>query len=130
MQGYTTDVGDNAAKLGSKSKMHGPERFIAGSFASCVSSVKEWSTYRWKSMWNKRKDCLMMKESVGWTSLQLTIRLLNLKRLQLNKIEQVLTGHCNLQRHKKITGRSEFCLRPKCSLEDKTTNHQSWAPTI
>ena len=36
---------------------------------------------------------------------------------------QVLTGHCNLQRHKKTTGRAESSLRPKCSLENETPNH-------
>ena len=75
-------------------------------------------------MWNKRKDSLKMKESVRWTSSRLTIHLLNLKRPQLNKVVQVLTGHCNLQRHKKITGRVEFFLCPKCSIEDETPNHQ------
>ena len=64
-----------------------------------------------------------MKESVGWTSSRLTIRLLNLKRPQLNRVVQVLTGHCNLQRHKKTTGRAESFLGPKCSLEDETPNH-------
>ena len=74
-------------------------------------------------MWNKRKDCLRMKESVGWTSSRLTIHLLNLKRPQLNRVVQVLTGHCNLQRHKKTTGRAESSLCPKCKLEDETPNH-------
>ena len=74
-------------------------------------------------MWNKRKDCLRMKESVGWTFLRLTIRLLNLKRPQLNWAVKVLTGHCNLQRHKKTTGQAESSLCPKCSLEDETPNH-------
>ena len=55
-------------------------------------------------MWNKRKDCLRLKESVEWTSSRLTIRLLNRKTRQLSKVVQVLTGHCNLQRHKKTTG--------------------------
>ena len=59
-------------------------------------------------MRNERKDCLRIKESVGWTSSQLTIHLLNLKRPQLNRVEQVLTGHRNLQLHKKTTGRAEF----------------------
>ena len=36
---------------------------------------------------------------------------------------QVLTGHCNLQRHKKTTGHAESSLCPKCSLENKTPNH-------
>ena len=74
-------------------------------------------------MWIKRKDCLKMKESVDWTSSRLTIRLHNLKRPQLNIVVQVLTGHCNLERHKKTTGRAEPSLCPKCSLEDETPNH-------
>ena len=103
--------------------MHGPEPFITVPYASCVSTVKDWSTDRWKSMWNKRKDCLRMKESLGWTSSRLTIRLLKLKRPQLNRVVQVLTGHCNLQRQKKTTDRAESSLCPKCSLEDETSNH-------
>ena len=73
-------------------------------------------------MRNERKDRLRIKESVRWTSFRLTIRLLNLKRPQLNRVVQVLTGHCNLQRHKKTTGRAQSSLCPKCSLEDETPN--------
>ena len=64
-----------------------------------------------------------MKESVGWTSLRLTKRVFNLKGPQLNKVMQVLTGHSNLQRHKKTTSHAESSLCPKCSLEDETPNH-------
>ena len=103
--------------------MYGPEPFITVPYASYDSTVTDWSTARWKSMWNKRKDCLRMKETVDWTSSRLTIRLLNLKRPQLNRVVQVLTGHCNLQRHKKTTGCAESSLCPKCSLEDETPNH-------
>ena len=73
-------VADYLAKSGSKSDMHGPEPFITVPYASCVSTIKDWSTDKWKSKWNKRKDCLRMKESVGWTSSRLTIRLLKLNR--------------------------------------------------
>ena len=78
---HGNEVADYLAKSGSKSKIHGPERFITVTYASCVSTVKDWSTNRWKFMWNERKDCLRLNESVGWTSSRLTIRLLNLKRL-------------------------------------------------
>ena len=64
-----------------------------------------------------------MNESAGWTSSRQTIRLLNLKRPQLNRVEQVLTGHSNLQRHRKPTDRAETSLCPQCSREDETTNH-------
>ena len=95
---HGNEVADYLAKSGSKSKIHGPEPFITVPYASCVSTVKDWSTVRWKFMWNKRKDCLRMRDAVGWTSSRLTMRLLHLKRPQLNRIVQVLTRHCNLQR--------------------------------
>ena len=64
-----------------------------------------------------------MKESVGWMFSRQTICLLNLKRPQLNKVVQVLTAHCNLQRHKKTAGCAKSSLCPKCSLEDETPNY-------
>ena len=60
------------------------------------------------------------KVVVGWTSSRLTTRLLNLKRPHLDQVEQVFSGNCNLQRHKKTTGRAESSLSPKCSLADET----------
>ena len=58
---HGNEVADYLTKSGSKSKIHGPEPFITVRYASCVSTVKDWSTDRWKSMWNKHKDCLRMK---------------------------------------------------------------------
>ena len=109
---HGNEVADYVAKSGSKSKIHDPEPFITVPYASYVSKVKDWSTDGWKSMWNKRQGCLRMNESIGWMSSRLTIRLLNLKRPQLNRVEQVLTGHYNLQRHKKTIGRAESSLCP------------------
>ena len=86
---YCNKVAVNVANSGSKSKMHNPEPFIAVPHTNCVSTVKGRSTDRWKCIWNKRKHCLRMKESLDWTSLQLTIRLLSLKRPHLNKVVQV-----------------------------------------
>ena len=114
---------DYLAKSGSKSKIHGPKPFITVPYASCVSTVKDLFTDRWKFMWNKRNDCLRMKESVSLTSSRLTIRLLNLKRPQWNRVVQIFTGHCNLQWHKKTTGRAESSLCPKFCVEDETPNH-------
>ena len=62
---HGNEVADYVAKSGSKSKTHDPEPFITIPYATCVNTVKDWSTNRWKSLWNKRKDCLRMKESVG-----------------------------------------------------------------
>ena len=65
------------------------EPFIAVPYTSCVSTVKDWFINRWISMWNKRKECLRVEDSVGWTSSLLTIRFLNLKRPQINRLMQV-----------------------------------------
>ena len=59
---HGNQVADYVAKSGSKSKMHGPEPFITVPYASCVSTVKDWSTDRWKSMWNEWKFCLRMRD--------------------------------------------------------------------
>ena len=58
---HGNEVADYLAKSGSKSKIHTPEPFITVPYAICVSTVKGWSTDRWKSTWNKWKDCLRMK---------------------------------------------------------------------
>ena len=50
---HGTEVADYLAKSASKSKMHGPEPFVTVPYASCVSTVKNWFTDRWKSMQNK-----------------------------------------------------------------------------
>ena len=57
---HGNEVADYLAKSGSKSKIHGSETFITVPYASCVSTFKDWSTDRWKSMWNERKNCLRM----------------------------------------------------------------------
>ena len=41
---HSNEVANYVAKSRSKSKMHGPEPFITVPYASCVSSVKDWST--------------------------------------------------------------------------------------
>ena len=41
---YGNKVADYVAKSGSKSKLHGPEPFITVPYASCGSTVKDWST--------------------------------------------------------------------------------------
>ena len=41
---HGNEVADYVAKSGSKSKMHGPEPCITIPYASCVSTVKDWST--------------------------------------------------------------------------------------
>ena len=41
---HGNEMADYVAKSGSKSKTHGPEPFITVLYASCVSTVKDWST--------------------------------------------------------------------------------------
>ena len=43
---HGNEVADYVAKSGSKSKIYGPERFITVLYASCVSTVMDWSTDR------------------------------------------------------------------------------------
>ena len=43
---HDNEVADYLAKSGSKLEMHGPEPFTTVPYASCVSTVKDWSTDR------------------------------------------------------------------------------------
>ena len=63
------------------------------------------------------------KKNVEWASPQLTQRLLTLKRPRLNETLQVLTGHCNLQKHRSIMEHDVSSTCPKCNLEEETPNH-------
>ena len=72
---------------------------------------------------NRTKGQLENKKNVGWASPQLTQRLLRLKRPRINKVLQVLTDHCNLQKHRSTMGHDVSSTCPKCNLEEETPNH-------
>ena len=114
---------DILAKSGSALNCSGPEPFISIPYASCRAAIKDWSVKRWKTSWIERKDCLRTKENVGWALPQLTKRLLKLKRPRINEVLQVLTGHCNLQKHRCTMGHDVSSTCPKCNLEEETPNH-------
>ena len=120
---HGNEKADTLAKSGSAFNCFGPEPFVPIPYASCRAAIKDWSVERWKTSWIERKDCLRTKENVEWASPQLTRRLLSLNRSRLNEVLQVLTGHCNLQKHRKTTGRDESPTCPKCNLEEETPNH-------
>ena len=63
------------------------------------------------------------KQNVEWASLQLTQRVLTLKKPRLNETLQVLTGHCNLQKHRSTMGQDVSSTCPKCNLKEETPNH-------
>ena len=112
---------DILAKSGSALNCSGPEPFISIPNASCRAAIKDWSV--WKTSWIERKDCLKTKENVGWASPQLTQRLLRLKRSRINEVLQVLTGQCNLRRHRCTMGHDISSTCPKCNVEEETPNH-------
>ena len=42
---------------------------------------------------------------------------------RINKLLQVLTGHCNLQKHRCTMEHDVSSTCPKCNLEEETPNH-------
>ena len=43
---------------------------------------------------------------------------------RINEVLQVVTGHCNLQKHRSIMGHDVSSTCPKCNLEEETSNHR------
>ena len=117
------EMADILAKSGSALKCLGPEPFISILYASCRAAIKDWTVKRWKTSWVERKDCLRKKESVEWASPQLTQRLLRLKKPTISEVLQILTGHCNLQKHRSTIGHDVSSTCPKSNLEEETPNH-------
>ena len=85
--------------------------------------MKDWSVKKWKTSWIERKECLRTKKNVEWASPRLTQRLLKLKRPRLNETLLVLTGHCNLQKHRSTMGLDVSSACPKCNLEETRNHH-------
>ena len=110
---HGNEKADTLAKSGSALNCFGPELFIPIPYASCCAAVKEWSVERWKTSWIERKDCQRTKENVEWAPPFLTHRLLSLKRPRSNEVLQVITGHCNLQKHRKTIGHDVSSTCPK-----------------
>ena len=120
-----SEKADILAKSGSALNCLGPEPFILIPYASCLVAIRDWSVKRRKRSWiERKKQCSRTKENVErWASPQLTERLLRLKRHRLNETLQVLTGHCNLQKHWSTMGHDVSSACPKCNLEEEIPNH-------
>ena len=120
---HGNEEADELARRGSELSVEGPEPFIPVPYATCVMAIKDWSMKRWKAKWESSSDCVRTREHVGWYQNRLTNRLLGLHRNKLNLVLQILTGHCNLQKHKRTTGRSDTPICPKCGVEEETPDH-------
>ena len=120
---HGNEKADILAKPRSALNCLGPEPFIPIPYASCCAAVKEWSVKRRKTSRIERKGCQRTKENVEWAPPFLTHRLLSLKRPRLNEVLQIITGHWNLQKHRKTIGHDVSSTCPKCNLEKETPNH-------
>ena len=109
---HGNEVADYVAKSGSKSKIHGPKLFITVPYASCVNTVKDWSTVRWKSMWNKRKNCLRMKDRGGIED----------TRLEAKDTTKKFEAKDSLPGDRHSRGQGQECSRPRPRTKDTSAS--------
>lgn len=117
------EMADKLAKQGAEAQFTGPEPFLPVPYSAVVSEVWEWLYKRWKTSWVGRLDCKRTREHVGWAPALHRKKLMSMNRVQLRLILQVLTGHCNLQRHNYTTGQTRDPTCPKCGVEEETPDH-------
>ena len=72
--------------------------------------------YRTKGLLENKRKCRMGFAPVSSTTFRL-------KRPRINEVLQVLTGHCNLQKHRCTTAHDVSSTCPKCNLEEENPNH-------
>ncbi len=114
---------DELAKKGAETRTMGPEPFLPLARANVRAEIEKWAQEQHKQTWNSRIDCRQTQEAVGWVTQGLVEKLASLSRADLRIALQAITGHCNLNRHRKLQGKVKDGLCPKCYEEDETPEH-------
>ena len=117
------EAADQKAKEGASTVVFGPEPFLPIPEALVKGEAHAWAEAEHKREWNSRKDCRQTKEAIDWPERKLITKMSSLKREDLRLLIQVITGHCNLNRHRSIQGKTDTPLCQKCYEEEETPNH-------
>ena len=114
---------DKLAKKGAEELLEGPEPFlpVPDSYIKQITKNKVFST--WNSSWKRNKSCRQTKLWLPQINNKVGKYLKNISRLDLSKLVQFITGHCNLMRHKSLMSNTE----PTCRLcKEKDKKETPW----
>ena len=113
---------DMLAKKGAEQERYGPEPFLPVPEAFLKKATKDIQIANWNDNWRNTKDCRQTKLWLPEVTNKMEKYMKKMSRLDLGKIVQFITGHCNLKRHKSLQSNVESLCR-LCKIEEETPWH-------
>ena len=121
---FGNETADTLAKYGASSPCFTPEPALPVAYNASRSRVRMWvqslAAAGWSSLTTCRQTKTLFPRTIKPTSAK---KMLTLSRLDMRHVIQIITGHCNLARHRRITGQSDSPICPLCGLEEETPVH-------
>jgi len=117
------EFADYLAKQGTLRQSYGPEPMVPVSKSTIKGHIQAYFKQIWNLRWKNEKTCRQTKIFISETGTEVTKGIINWNRTTINRMIQIITGHCVLNRH--------LCLLqikddPKCRLcneADETPEH-------
>jgi len=114
---------DLLAKQASSSCFSGPEPSVGISTFTIRSSISSWATQEQSRLWQALPKCRQAKLFLNTLDKGLARFALSLEKKDLRILVRLLTGHADLNRHRKIMGLQNEMVFPLCQDEEETSVH-------
>ena len=117
------EIADRRAKQGAETMVMGPLPMLPVPISQCKNAVKEWVIARHQEEWHNLRTCREAKKIVPRISRKLGARFESLTRNESRLALQIFTGHGNVGKYNRLTGRSITDICQKCEEEVETAEH-------
>ena len=94
------EAADQNAKLGAETKRSGPEPFLPVPQAYINQKINQKIITKWNNRWVETSSCRQTKQWFKATSKKFLGFLKKGTRTEIGRLVQLITGHCNLRKHK------------------------------
>ena len=124
-RGYAgNELADEQAKIGASSPTIGLEPFLWFPSAHVKQHHNNFYKKRWTTSWSKRTDCRQTKLWLPSCNMKFFKPILECTRHVVGRLVQIITGHCDLMRHRLITQDSDTaCCQLLCHSGNETPEH-------
>ena len=114
---------DRNAKQGSELTEYGPEPFLPVPQSFIDIKLTNKVTKKWNKRWSKTDTCRQTKLWFESISTKFTAFIKKASRIEIGRLVQFITGHCNLKRHQHLINREASSLCRLCNLSPETPWH-------
>jgi len=114
---------DRLAKLGTQKMPVGPEPTVGIANSRVIQSLKSLAQQLFQERWDSAIGMRQAKELISGPSVKNTKYLLELSRENLRTVTGLLTGHCQLRRHRYLMGITEDPTCRGCLEEEESAGH-------